>query len=86
MLASVARRRLAGLIRSGRLPAAIMTPARDYQPQPITPAEITRIRDARAAGPVLVPAAEPIRVQRRVSSAVPSWWPGNASTSVSATP
>ena len=37
-------------------------------PNPLTPAEIVRIRDARPAGPPPVPAAEPIRVQRRVSS------------------
>jgi hypothetical protein len=37
-------------------------------PNPHTPAEIARIRDARPAGPPPVPAAEPIRVQRRVSS------------------
>ena len=37
-------------------------------PNPLTPAEIARIRDARPAGPSPVPAAEPIRVQRRVSS------------------
>jgi len=37
-------------------------------PNPLTPAQIARIRDARPAGPPPVPAAEPIRVQRRVSS------------------
>ncbi len=37
-------------------------------PNPLTPAEIARIRDARPAGPPPVPAAKPIRVQRRVSS------------------
>jgi hypothetical protein len=37
-------------------------------PNPLTAAEIARIRDARPAGPPPVPAAEPIRVQRRVSS------------------
>jgi hypothetical protein len=35
-------------------------------PNPLTAAEIARIRDARPAGPATVPAAEPIRVQRRV--------------------
>jgi transposase InsO family protein len=37
-------------------------------PNPLTPAEIARIRDARPAGPPPVSAAEPVRVQRRVSS------------------
>jgi hypothetical protein len=37
-------------------------------PNPLTPTEIARIRDARPAGPPPVPAAEPIRVQRPVSS------------------
>jgi transposase InsO family protein len=37
-------------------------------PNPLTTAEIARIRDARPAGPPPVLAAEPIRVQRRVSS------------------
>jgi hypothetical protein len=37
-------------------------------PNPLAPAEIARIRDARPAGPPPVPTAEPIRVQRRVSS------------------
>jgi hypothetical protein len=37
-------------------------------PNPLSPAETARIRDARPAGPAPVPAAEPIRVQRRVSS------------------
>jgi hypothetical protein len=37
-------------------------------PNPLSAAEIARIRDARPAGPAPVPAAEPIRVQRRVSS------------------
>jgi hypothetical protein len=37
-------------------------------PNPLTAAEIARIRDARPAGPAPVPAAEPIRVQRRVST------------------
>jgi hypothetical protein len=37
-------------------------------PNPLTPGEQTRIRDARPAGPAPQPAPEPIRVQRRVSS------------------
>jgi hypothetical protein len=37
-------------------------------PNPLAPAEIARIRDARPAGLPPVPAAEPIRVQRLVSS------------------
>jgi hypothetical protein len=36
-------------------------------PNPLTPAEQTRLRDARPAGPPPAPAAEPLRVQRRVS-------------------
>lgn len=36
-------------------------------PNPLTPAEMARIRDARPAGPAPIPAAEPLRVQRRVS-------------------
>jgi hypothetical protein len=36
-------------------------------PNPLTPAEQTRPRDARPAGPPPAPAAEPLRVQRRVS-------------------
>jgi hypothetical protein len=34
---------------------------------PLTPVEQTRLRDARPAGPPPIPAAEPTRVQRRVS-------------------
>ena len=37
-------------------------------PNPLAPAEIARIRDARPAGPPPLPPVEPIRVQRRVSS------------------
>src|ERR671938_681751 len=37
-------------------------------PNPLSPAQTARIRDARPAGPPPLPAAEPIRVQRRVSS------------------
>jgi hypothetical protein len=37
-------------------------------PNPLTPAEHARIRDARPAGPPPQPAPEPIRVERRVSS------------------
>ena len=37
-------------------------------PNPLTPAECGRIRDARPAGPPPVPATEPPRVDRRVSS------------------
>jgi hypothetical protein len=37
-------------------------------PNPLTPAELARIRDARPAGPPPQPATEPIQVQRRVSS------------------
>lgn len=36
-------------------------------PNPLTPAEQARLRDARPAGPAPQPAAEPVRVQRRVS-------------------
>lgn len=36
-------------------------------PNPLTPAEQARIRDARPAGPPPAPAAEPLRVERRVS-------------------
>jgi hypothetical protein len=36
-------------------------------PNPLTPAEQTRLRDARPAGPPPQPATEPVRVQRRVS-------------------
>jgi transposase InsO family protein len=36
-------------------------------PNPLTPADLTRIRDARPAGPPPQPAPEPTRVQRRVS-------------------
>jgi transposase InsO family protein len=37
-------------------------------PNPLGPVDIARIRDARPAGPPPVPAAEPLRVQRKVSS------------------
>lgn len=37
-------------------------------PNPLTPTEQARIRDARPAGPPPQPAPEPVRVQRRVSS------------------
>lgn len=37
-------------------------------PNPLTPSELTRIRDARPAGPPPQPAAEPVQVERRVSS------------------
>ncbi|WP_245666118.1 IS481 family transposase [Micromonospora sediminicola] len=36
-------------------------------PNPLTPAEVARIRDARPAGPPPTPAPEPLRVERRVS-------------------
>jgi transposase InsO family protein len=36
-------------------------------PNPLTPAEQARLRDARPAGPPPQPAADPVRVQRRVS-------------------
>ncbi|WP_433653345.1 IS481 family transposase [Micromonospora zamorensis] len=36
-------------------------------PNPLTPAEQARIRDARPAGPPPTPAPEPVRVERRVS-------------------
>ncbi|MGW9198727.1 IS481 family transposase [Micromonospora chersina] len=36
-------------------------------PNPLTPAETARIRDARPAGPPPIPASEPVRVERRVS-------------------
>ncbi|MGW5667984.1 hypothetical protein [Micromonospora sp. NPDC003776] len=36
-------------------------------PNPLTAAEITKIRDARPAGPPPTPAPEPVRVERRVS-------------------
>lgn len=36
-------------------------------PNPLAPAEIARIRDARPAGPPPAPAPEPVRVERRVS-------------------
>lgn len=35
-------------------------------PNPLTKADLARIRDARPAGPVPQPAAEPAQVQRRV--------------------
>jgi hypothetical protein len=37
-------------------------------PNPLTPAQQVRLRDARPAGPPPQPAPEPSRVQRRVSS------------------
>ena len=37
-------------------------------PNPLTPAEVARIRDARPAGPAPQPSPEPLRVDRRVSS------------------
>ena len=37
-------------------------------PNPLTPSELARIRDARPAGPPPQPAAEPVQVERRVSS------------------
>ena len=37
-------------------------------PNPLTPTQMTRLRDARPAGPPPRPAPEPPRVQRRVSS------------------
>jgi transposase-like protein len=42
--------------------------ARRSLPNPRTPADLARIRDARVGGPPPQPAAEPIQVQRRVSS------------------
>jgi hypothetical protein len=36
-------------------------------PNPLTPAEQARLRDARPAGPPPQPATEPVRIQRRVS-------------------
>jgi hypothetical protein len=36
-------------------------------PNPLTPAEAARIRDARPAGPPPLPAVDPMRVERRVS-------------------
>jgi hypothetical protein len=37
-------------------------------PNPLTPSELARIRDARPAGPPPQPAAEPVQVERPVSS------------------
>jgi hypothetical protein len=37
-------------------------------PNPLTPAEQARLRDARPAGPPPQPATEPVRVQRRADS------------------
>ncbi|WP_211565922.1 hypothetical protein [Micromonospora halophytica] len=37
-------------------------------PNPLTPQEQARIRDARPAGPPPTPATQPLRVERRVSS------------------
>jgi hypothetical protein len=37
-------------------------------PNPLTPADVARIRDARPAGPAPQPAPEPVRVERRISS------------------
>lgn len=50
-------------------------------PNPLTPTEQARIRDARPAGPPPQPAPEPLRVQRRVSCRGALWLPDNASTS-----
>jgi hypothetical protein len=36
-------------------------------PNPLTPVDMPRIRDARPAGPPPQPAADPLRVQRRVN-------------------
>ena len=36
-------------------------------PNPLSPAEVARLRDARPAGPPPTPAPEPVRVRRRVS-------------------
>jgi hypothetical protein len=38
------------------------------RPNPLTPAQITRLRGARPAGPPPRPPSEPIRVQRRASA------------------
>lgn len=38
------------------------------RPNPLTPAEVTRLRGVRPAGPPPRPSAEPVRVQRRVSA------------------
>jgi hypothetical protein len=38
------------------------------RPNPLTPAEILRLRSARPAGPAPQPATEPVRVQRRASA------------------
>jgi transposase InsO family protein len=37
-------------------------------PNPLTPADLARLRDARPAGPPPVPVPEPVRVERRISS------------------
>src|SRR4051812_13985198 len=37
-------------------------------PNPLTPADLARIRDARPAGPPPQPPAQPLRVERRISS------------------
>ncbi len=37
-------------------------------PNPLTPADLARIRDARPGGPAPAPATTPLRVDRRVSS------------------
>jgi transposase InsO family protein len=37
-------------------------------PNPLTPAELARIRDARPAGPAPQPPPQPLRVERRISS------------------
>jgi hypothetical protein len=37
-------------------------------PNPLTPDEVARLRDARAAGPAPQPPAEPVRVERRISA------------------
>jgi hypothetical protein len=37
-------------------------------PNPLTPGDLARLRDARPAGPPPVPVPEPVRVERRISS------------------
>jgi hypothetical protein len=38
------------------------------RPNPLTPADVARLRGVRPAGPPLRPPAEPIRAQRRASA------------------
>lgn len=38
------------------------------RPNPLTPAEIVKLRSARPAGPVPQPSTDPVRVQRRASN------------------